>query len=30
MLMTRRKRKEEKDVDIYLNNKPIPQVHTLK
>jgi hypothetical protein len=22
MLMTRRKRKEQKDVDIYLNNKP--------
>jgi len=29
MLMTRRKRKEQKD-DIYLNNKPIPQVHRLK
>jgi len=30
MLMSRRKRKEQKDVDTYLNNKPIPQVHRLK
>jgi len=30
MLMTRRKRKEQKDVAVYLNNKPIPQVHRLK
>ena len=29
MLMTRRKRKEQED-DIYMNNKPIPQVHRLK
>jgi len=29
MLMTRRKRKEQK-VAIYLNNKLIPQVHRLK
>jgi hypothetical protein len=28
--MTIRKRKEQKDADIYLNNKPIPQVHRLK
>jgi len=30
MLISRRKRKEQKDVHIYLNNKPIPQVHRLK
>jgi len=30
MLMTRRKRKEQKVVAIYLNNKPVPQVHRLK
>jgi ribonuclease HI len=30
MLMTRRKRKERKDLDIYLNNKTLPQVHILK
>jgi len=30
MLMTRRKRKEQKEVAIYLNNKLIPQVHRLK
>jgi hypothetical protein len=29
-LMTRRKKKEQKDLDIYLNNKLIPQVHSLK
>jgi hypothetical protein len=28
--MTRRKRKERKDLDIYLNNKLLHQVHTLK
>ena len=28
--MTRRKKKEQKDLDIYLNNKLIPQVHSLK
>jgi hypothetical protein len=32
MLMTRRKRKEHKELEIqvYLNNKPLPQVHRLK
>ena len=30
MLMTRRKRKEQKDVEIYLNDELIPQVHSLK
>lgn len=30
MLLTRRKRKEEKEVNIYLNNKPIAQANTLK
>jgi len=30
MLMTRRKQKEQKEVAIYLNSKPIPQVHRLK
>jgi len=30
MLMTRRKLKEQKEVAMYLNNKPIPQVHRLK
>jgi ribonuclease HI len=30
MLMTRRKRKERKDIQIYLNNKLLPQEHTLK
>jgi len=28
--MTRRRRKEQKDLEIYLNNKLIPQVHSLK
>jgi ribonuclease HI len=28
--MTRRKRKERKDIKIYLNNKPLPQELTLK
>jgi len=26
MLMTRRKRKEQKEVAVYMNNKVIPQV----
>jgi hypothetical protein len=30
MLMTRRKRKERKDLEIYLNNKSLLQVHSLK
>jgi len=32
MLMTRRKRKERKEheIQVYLNNKPLPQVHRLK
>jgi hypothetical protein len=30
ILMTRRKRKERKDLEIYLNNKPLSQVHSLK
>jgi len=30
MLMTRRKRKEEKQVAAYLKNKTIPQVKRLK
>jgi len=30
MLMSRRKRKEQKEMAIYLNNKPIAQVNRLK
>jgi RNA binding protein fox-1 len=30
MLMTRRKRKERKETKIYLNNKPLIQVHSMK
>jgi hypothetical protein len=30
MLMTRRKRKERKEIAIYLNNRPIPQVQRIK
>jgi len=30
MLMTRRKRKEQKDDKKHFNNKLIPQVHSLK
>jgi len=30
MLMTRRKRRERKDLEIYLNNKPLKQVNNLK
>ena len=28
--MTRRKRKERKEIEIYLNNKPLIQVHSMK
>jgi len=28
--MTRRKRKERKELEMYLNNKPLLQVHSLK
>jgi hypothetical protein len=30
MLLTRRKRKEQKEIAIYLNNIAIPQVNSLK
>jgi hypothetical protein len=30
MLISRRKQKEVKDINIYLNNKPLEQVTTLK
>jgi len=30
MLMTRRKRKEQKEILVYINNKDIPQVQKLK
>jgi len=30
MLMTRRKRKEHKELEVYLNNKLLMQVHSLK
>jgi len=30
MLMTRRKRKERDDLDLYLNNKPLRQTKTTK
>ena len=30
MLMTRRKRKEQEDLEIYLNNKLTPQMHSLE
>jgi hypothetical protein len=30
MLMTRRKRKEQKEAAVYLNNKIIPHVNRLK
>jgi len=29
MLMMRRKQKEQKELEIYLNNKPLEQVHRL-
>jgi hypothetical protein len=30
MVVTKRKRKESKDVSIYLNNKPLEQVNNIK
>ena len=30
MLITRRKRKERKDLEVYLNNKQLRQVKTMK
>ena len=30
MLLTRRKRKEQKEITVYLNKKAIPQVNSLK
>jgi hypothetical protein len=30
MLLTKRKRKERKEIEIYLNNKPLIQVHSMK
>ena len=30
MLLSRRKRKERKEIDIFLNNRPITQVHNVK
>jgi len=30
MLMTRRKRKEREDLEVYLNNNPLRQVKTIK
>jgi hypothetical protein len=30
MLMTLRERNERKELEIYLNNKPLKQVHNLK
>jgi hypothetical protein len=30
MVISRRKRKENKEINIYLNNKPLPQVSTMK
>jgi len=30
MIISRRKRKENKDINIYLNNKPLQQVSTMK
>jgi len=30
MLLTRRKRKDKKEIAVYLNNKAIPQVNSLK
>jgi len=30
MLLTRRKRKEQKEIEIYLNNKLLFQAHSLK
>jgi hypothetical protein len=28
--MTRRKRKERKEIEMYLNNQPLIQVHSMK
>jgi hypothetical protein len=30
MIISRRKRKENKEIYIYLNNKPLQQVSTMK
>jgi hypothetical protein len=30
MIISKRKRKENKEIDIYLNNKPLQQVSTMK
>jgi hypothetical protein len=30
MLLTRRKRKEQKEIAVYLNYKAVPQVNKLK
>jgi len=30
MVVTRKKRRENKDVSIYLNNKPVQQVNNIK
>ena len=30
MLLTRRKRKEQKEIEIYLNNTLLPQVQSVK
>jgi len=30
MLLSRRKRKERRELEIYLNNRPLTQVHSLK
>jgi hypothetical protein len=30
MIISRRKRKENKEINIYLNNKPLQQVSTIK
>ena len=30
ILLTRRKRKEQKEIEIYLNNKLLLQLHSLK
>jgi len=30
MIISRRKRKENKEINIYLNNKPLQQVSTMK
>jgi ATP-dependent Clp protease adapter protein ClpS len=30
MIISRRKRKENKEIKVYLNNKPLQQVSTMK